>query len=544
MDLQERAIDNRKYAREKRRKDAFAAWVFLLPNFLGFLLITFFPVFFTFFLSFTEWDGLTWASPAELSVVLATRDGSPARQTVTLPEGTPLTVTTTQRDRRQVGINVPYRINQDIVIGAEETIHSFIPINALREWSFYKTPADTPIVEPVVDMVEEDLRQNIAEGQLFFSRDNLTAINPRFEKGVEGVALEASEATADISIVKRVTEEDVVIPAGTVFFVDLFINIVTGVETVEWTFILDRPLVLQAGETETRVPVNVKAEQSGAIAAEPVLRRMTLETPERIPNVAVRPKFIRRTGTSGIKMVGFKNYRNLFVTDSRFRFYMYNTLIFLLQIPFGMALSLIMALAMNQPLKGIVVFRVLFFIPVISNIVAVALLWRWIFNADYGLINTVLRGIGVMNPPRWFSNPGWARVTIIIAEVWKGAGYNMMLYLAGLQGIPHYLYEAAEIDGASGFQKFWNITWPLLGPTNFFIIIMGVIGGFQAFGTQYVMTAGGPAGSTTTIVYYLYNHAYQWNNMGYATAIAVVLFAFVMIITIINWNLTEGKVEY
>ncbi|OHD56535.1 MAG: hypothetical protein A2Y33_15335 [Spirochaetes bacterium GWF1_51_8] len=224
--------------------------------------------------------------------------------------------------------------------------------------------------------------------------------------------------------------------------------------------------------------------------------------------------------------------------------YFLNTLFFLLEIPLGMILSLIMALAMNQPLKGIVVFRVLFFLPVISNIVAIALLWRWILNADYGFVNEMLRAIGIANPPQWFGDKDWAKIAIIIMDVWKGAGYNMMLYLAGLQGIPHYLYEAADIDGATGWQQFLNITWPLLSPTNFFILIMGIIGGFQAFGSQFVMTSGGPAGSTTTLVYYIYNHAYKWSNMGYATAIAVILFIFVMVITVINMRLTESSVEY
>lgn len=261
-------------------------------------------------------------------------------------------------------------------------------------------------------------------------------------------------------------------------------------------------------------------------------------------NVTPEVKFITKQGNDGIKWVGFKNYQKILFTDTRFKDYLLNTLFFLVIVPIGMAVSLILALAMNQPLKGIVAFRVLYFLPVISNIVAVALVWRWILNSDYGMLNQALRFIGIENPPQWFSNEWWARIAIVIVEVWKGAGYNMMLYLAGLQGIPHYLYEAAEIDGASPMQQFWNITWPLLGPTNFFVLIMGVIGGFQAFGTQYVLTNGGPKGATTTIVYYIYNNAFQWSKMGYATAISVILFIFVMIITAIQWKVNEGKVEY
>ncbi len=244
-----------------------------------------------------------------------------------------------------------------------------------------------------------------------------------------------------------------------------------------------------------------------------------------------------------IKFVGVKNFVTL-ISDSLFWKYFFNTLFFMLGIPIGMAVSLILALLVNQKLKGMIIFRTIYFLPVISSMVAIALLWRWIYNPDFGLLNSFLRMIGIKNPPQWLSSTAWAKPAIMIMWIWKGAGYNMLLYLAGLQGIPPQLYEAAEIDGANGWQKFWNITWPMLGPTNFFIIIMGVINGFQAFGEIYVMTGGGPAGATTTIVYYIYNNAFQWFKMGYASAISWFLFLLIFIVTLLQWKYAGQKVEY
>lgn len=243
------------------------------------------------------------------------------------------------------------------------------------------------------------------------------------------------------------------------------------------------------------------------------------------------------------KFAGFRNFIDLF-GDKLFWKYFLNTLFFMLGIPFSMAVSLSLALLMNNKIKGIVVFRTIYFLPVVSSMVAVALLWRWIYNPDFGLLNSFLRMLGFKNPPQWLSSTVWAKPAIMIMWVWKGAGYNMLLYLAALQGIPFQLYEAASIDGASSWQKFWHITFPMLGPTNFFIVIMGIIQGFQAFGEIYVMTGGGPAGSTTTIVYYIYNNAFQWFKMGYASAIAWFLFLIIFIATLIQWRYAGSKVEY
>jgi len=244
-----------------------------------------------------------------------------------------------------------------------------------------------------------------------------------------------------------------------------------------------------------------------------------------------------------IKFVGLSNFVRL-IQDKLFWQYFYNTVYFMLGIPIGMAVSLILALLMNQKLRGIVFFRTIYFMPVVSSMVAVALLWRWIYNPDFGLLNSFLRMIGIHNPPQWLASTAWAKPAIMIMWIWKGAGYNMVLYLAALQGIPQQLYEAAEIDGASKWQSFWNVTFPMLTPTNFFIVITGIIGGFQAFGELYVMTGGGPAGSTTTVVYYIYNNAFQWFKMGYASAISWFLFLIIFSVTLLQWKYAGQKIEY
>lgn len=247
------------------------------------------------------------------------------------------------------------------------------------------------------------------------------------------------------------------------------------------------------------------------------------------------------SGLAKISFVGFLNYAEV-VQDPYFWEYLINTFIFMAGIPLGMAVSLGLALAMNQKLKGIVVYRTIYFLPYISSIVAVAILFQWIYNKNSGLLNEFLKLLGVSNPPMWLGDKFWARPAVIIMQVWKNAGYNMMIYLAALQAIPYHLYEAADIDGASGWQKFMNITMPMLAPTHFFVIVMGIIGGFQSFAEMFVLTAGGPAGATTTIVYHIYNEAFRPPiKMGSATAIAIILFALTMLFTLVQWRFSKNE---
>ncbi|MFH1761957.1 MAG: sugar ABC transporter permease [bacterium] len=250
--------------------------------------------------------------------------------------------------------------------------------------------------------------------------------------------------------------------------------------------------------------------------------------------------FVKWDMLTPAEFVGLGNFAEL-IKDKEFWQFLYNTAFFMLGIPISMAASLILALLINQKLKGVIFFRTVYFLPVVSSMVACALVWRWIYNPDFGLLNLFLRRIGILSLPQWLSSTFWAKPALIIMGTWQSAGYNMLLYLAALQGIPSDLYEAARVDGATWWQQFRNITLPMLSFVNFFIVIMGVINGFQAFGVQYVMTGGGPAGSTTTIVYYIYNNAFQWFKMGYASSIAWILFALVFSFTLIQWKFGGGK---
>ena len=238
-------------------------------------------------------------------------------------------------------------------------------------------------------------------------------------------------------------------------------------------------------------------------------------------------------------------WKYLTANDYDFWYYLYNTVYFMIGIPIGMIGSLFIAVVMNRKLRGITFFRTIYFLPSISSIVAVALLWRWIYNPDYGLFNTLLAYIGIQGPA-WLNHPVWARISLILMGLWQGVGgYNMLLYLAALQGIPTHLYEAAEIDGANAWQKFVNITVPMLSPTTFFIFIMSVIGGFQGgFQSAYLMTRGGPGGATTSIEYYIYNNAFVWFYMGKASALAWFLFLIIFLVTLLNWKYGGKKVQY
>ncbi len=244
------------------------------------------------------------------------------------------------------------------------------------------------------------------------------------------------------------------------------------------------------------------------------------------------------------KWVGIDNFVKL-MKDHLFWKYVGNTMFLMMGIPIGMFASLLLAMVMNRKLRGIVFFRTVYFLPSICAGVALCMLWRWIYNPDFGLLNNFLLKLHI-DGPEWLSSTVWAKPALMIMGLWTAVGgYNMILYLAGLQGVDPQLYEAAEIDGASGWQKFWNVTWPMLTPTTFFIFVMSVIGGFQGgFESAYIMTGGGPAGATTTISYYIYNNAYQWFKMGYAASIAWFLFLVILIVTMFNWKYGGKVVNY
>lgn len=260
--------------------------------------------------------------------------------------------------------------------------------------------------------------------------------------------------------------------------------------------------------------------------------------------------FVKWDLLSDPQFVGFDNFIKLF-KDPYFWKYCWNTIFLMVGIPLSMMGSLTIASAMNQKIKGIVFFRTAFFLPTISSGVAIFILWRLIYNPDFGLFNFIIRSFGdlinvPLSGPSWLTDVKTAKPALIIMGLWQTVGgHNMILYLAALQGIPGYLYEAADIDGANGWQKFCAITWPMISPTTFFIAIMSIIGGFQSgFDAAYIMTGGGPDGSTTTIMYYIFNNAFQWFNMGYAAAISWFLFLIIFIFTLFYWRFGSKQVHY
>lgn len=233
--------------------------------------------------------------------------------------------------------------------------------------------------------------------------------------------------------------------------------------------------------------------------------------------------------------IGFENYAKL-LTDAKFWKVLLNTVIYMIGIPVGMILGLVIAVGMNRKIRGIKVLRTLYYIPVISSLVAVAILWMWVFNYDYGLLNSIIGLFGVKGP-NWLGDEVWVKVSMIIFMVWKGLGGTIILYLAGLQGIPRDYYEAARIDGASGFNLFRHITLPLVSPVTFYLLITGLIGGFQVFVEVLVMVpSGGLNYSAATVVFYLYDKAFGNNQMGYGSAMAFILAIIIFIITAINFK--------
>lgn len=243
------------------------------------------------------------------------------------------------------------------------------------------------------------------------------------------------------------------------------------------------------------------------------------------------------------EFVGLDNFRRL-LQDDTFWKALGNTLYFIGgYIPLVMVLALGVAVVLNQKLRGLVLFRTAFFIPVVSAWVAVALLWKWIFNPRMGLLNYLLSLLGI-NGPAWLLDPTWAMPAIIITSVWKDIGFIMIMFLAGLQGIPEEYYEAAEIDGASGWQRLRYITLPLLSPTAFFALIISLINSFQVFDQVWIMTEGGPAGATTVLVERIVKNAFSYNRMGYAAAISWVLFLLVFSATALQMKLQKRWVHY
>lgn len=242
-------------------------------------------------------------------------------------------------------------------------------------------------------------------------------------------------------------------------------------------------------------------------------------------------------------LIGLANYQ-LLISSEDFWQAIGNTVYFAVgAIPTSMAIALFIAVLLNRRMRGLSIYRTTYFLPTVTSMVAVSVVWMWIYHPDVGLMNYILE-LFHLPAIRWLNDPRWAMPALILLGVWKGLGYNVIIYLAGLQNIPQHLYEAAQIDGANRWQLFRNITFPLLTPTSFLILIMAVINSFQAFTEFHVMTQGGPLGSTTVIVYYLYQQAFQQFNMGYGSALAVVLFLIILGLTLIQNRVLGPRVHY
>ena len=238
------------------------------------------------------------------------------------------------------------------------------------------------------------------------------------------------------------------------------------------------------------------------------------------------------------KWVGLSNYTKMW-KDPFFRLALKNTLVYTaLYIPPGLLVALGTALLLNRKRHFVSTFRVFFYLPVVASTVASATIWFWLLNPQEGLLNTVLRWFGV-NGPAWLYDPNWAMVAIVIMSVWAGFGTNMLIILGGLQSIPRELYEAARIDGASRYQSLRHVTIPGLQRPIFLVTALLIIGALQVFDQAYILTQGGPGNATLTIVYYIYNDGFLDLHMGYASAMSVVLFLIILVISLANSKITN-----
>lgn len=249
-------------------------------------------------------------------------------------------------------------------------------------------------------------------------------------------------------------------------------------------------------------------------------------------------------GLEGSSFNGLKNYMDVF-DNEYFRAGIVNNFKFMfMAVPLLLVISLTLAALLNQNIYGRGAIRAMYFMPYIATVTAAAVVFSALFHPDYGPINSVLRLIGVANPPGWVASVKWALPTVALFWIWKNLGYCVVIFLAGLQGIPKSLYEAASIDGASKWAQFRHITVPLVSPTTFFLAVTSVIQSFQVFAEVNVMTQGGPGTSTVTVVYHIYETAFQRFNMGYASAVSWVFFLIVISITAIQWWGQKKWVNY
>ncbi|MDF2651201.1 MAG: sugar transporter permease [Paenibacillus sp.] len=250
------------------------------------------------------------------------------------------------------------------------------------------------------------------------------------------------------------------------------------------------------------------------------------------------------SGFNNIRFIGLDNFFELFQSDVFYSSLKNNVLFTLIVVPGTMIISLLIAMVLNSYVYAPGILRLAFFMPYITTIVAVSIVWLALFHPSLGPVNQFLALLGVENLPQWLASPLYALPTISLMMIWVGMGFDLVVYMAALKGVPRHLLEAAEIDGATGFRKFLHITLPLISPATFFLLITRIIASFEVFGPINIMTAGGPGKSSSVLVYELYEQAFRFYRMGYGSAIAWVLFALIFAITILQWVGQKKWVTY
>jgi len=244
-----------------------------------------------------------------------------------------------------------------------------------------------------------------------------------------------------------------------------------------------------------------------------------------------------------VKFVGFDNFSAI-IKDEYFWVSLWNNTWFLLAIPVNIFLALLFAVALNNYVFGRKSLRVIYFLPYITNMAAILVVWNMLFHPEKGPINSFLRSLGITHPPLWLLDSSWAKPNIAMFGIWTSVGFYTMIYLAAIQNINKELYESADIDGATNRSKFFHITFPLISPTTFFILILSIIGSFQQWSNIQIMTEGGPGKSTYVLGFYIYKKGFSYYQMGYASAVAWLLFLIIVGITLIQWRMQKKWVHY
>ncbi|MFB7208814.1 carbohydrate ABC transporter permease [Streptomyces sp. NPDC056255] len=239
---------------------------------------------------------------------------------------------------------------------------------------------------------------------------------------------------------------------------------------------------------------------------------------------------------------GLDNYREVLTSADTWKAFR-NTLYYVVgYLPLVYAGGLLIALGLNRAMRGRNLLRGIYFLPVVTSWVVVALVWKWILNPNSGALNAVLGWFGI-DGPGWWTDPTWAMPSVILASAWKDLGFVMVILLAGLQAIPESVYEAAKVDGVTAWQRFRHVTFPLLAPSSLFVVMISLINGFQVFDQVFVMTGGGPAGATTTVVSAVYDNSFRYGKIGYASALSWVLFVVILIVSVAQSRVQRKVVD-